>query len=230
MNPVTAHKSASPGKGLLAGLMVAFLVAIVIATAWVFKTRVGFKAASGADSTYIEIVAAPWGTVKSVAAVDGSTSRFVNQQTPLRVAVPPGKYAIVTFAPDGHEYQQTILAGNGSPGRWHIVFGGFDPAVVASNADPELMRGIRAYYDGEYAAAEGALTAHVTRAGPGAGMATFFLGASRLSRFYLQSGKDEALLNAARDAFREAGKSEGFTPPEQYVSPKIVEVYKSVSR
>jgi hypothetical protein len=243
MIPVT-QKPETRGRYLLLAVIVAFLAAILLATAWVLKSRVGFKSALGADTTSIEIIAAPWGTVKSVAATDGSVSRFVNQQTPLRVQVPPGQYAIVMFAPDGHEYQQTVIAGNGGPGRWHIVLGGFDPAIAAPGTNPELMHGIRAYYDGDYLAAEKALAAQSARSGPPSGMAAFFLGASRLSRLYLQGGngvpdapdvgalgwKDETLLNAARDAFRQAAKTEGFVVPEPYVSPKIVETYKSVSR
>jgi TolA-binding protein len=105
------------------------------------------------------------------------------------------------------------------------------PTTTAVSADAEaaLRDSLRSFYAGNFSDAETKLQAYIDGGGGKRGMAQFYLGASKLSRFYLAGARNEdtALLMQARTAFRQASKVEGFVLPEQYVSPKIVELYRN---
>jgi TolA-binding protein len=97
------------------------------------------------------------------------------------------------------------------------------------DADAVLAGGLQAYYGGRFAEAESKLQQYLDGGGARRGVAEFYLGASKLTRYYLGGAKDQdaALLNDARAAFQSAHQVEGFILPEQYVSPKIAAAYKS---
>jgi tetratricopeptide (TPR) repeat protein/predicted Ser/Thr protein kinase len=123
------------GKGILIAVLLVILFALAGGTAFFLKGRLGHRAAApGADTAYIEVFAVPWGTVKSVASTDGSVLRSVNQQTPVRVNVPPGEYTIVVFGPDGSEQTETVQVTNDKPGRYQPVFGKIDVQQIINNS------------------------------------------------------------------------------------------------
>ena len=55
------------------------------------------------DVPYAELNAGPWGTVKEVRSLDGQTVRTVNDQTPLRLELPPGQYKVSVEGPNGEK-------------------------------------------------------------------------------------------------------------------------------
>jgi hypothetical protein len=55
------------------------------------------------DVPYAEVNAEPWGTVKEVRSLDGQTVRSVNDQTPLRLELPPGQYKVSLEGPNGEK-------------------------------------------------------------------------------------------------------------------------------
>jgi serine/threonine-protein kinase len=134
VSPVVTAKKGG-GKGILIAVLLVVLLALAGGTAFFLKNRLGHRAAAPvADTAYIEVFAAPWGTVKSVASTDGSVSRSVNQQTPVRVNVPPGEYTIVVFGPDGSEQTETVKVTNDKPGKYQPVFGKIDVQQIISNS------------------------------------------------------------------------------------------------
>ncbi|HYX70941.1 MAG TPA: hypothetical protein VE825_17530, partial [Terriglobales bacterium] len=64
----------------------------------------------------------PWGTVKSITSVDGKVSLSPNEQTPARIAVPPGDYKVVVDGPDGQEQSVDVKATDDIPGSITPVF------------------------------------------------------------------------------------------------------------
>jgi eukaryotic-like serine/threonine-protein kinase len=58
--------------------------------------------------TYIEINATPWATVVSIDSVDGKLHYPVNQETPVRVAVPSGNFNVTFKTPNGETITETL--------------------------------------------------------------------------------------------------------------------------
>jgi hypothetical protein len=106
------------------------------------------------------------------------------------------------------------------------------PASPAADLETVLADGIRNYYDADFTGAEAKLQQYLDAGGQRRGAAQFYLGASKLTRFYLAgaNSEDKALLADAKSAFRLASKVEGFTAPETFVSPKIIDVYKNAAQ
>ncbi len=90
---------------------------------------VGYRMMSApAEATaYVEINAIPWGTVKSVTSTAGDEVALGDDnQTPLRLALPPGEYKVVVAGPKGDEKTETIKVSNESPGSYVPVFEAID--------------------------------------------------------------------------------------------------------
>ena len=89
---------------------------------------VGYKkfAGPGEATTYIEINAVPWGTVKSVTPAGGGKAIELNEVTPVRVPVAEGEYTVVVTGPNGTEKSETIKATNDSPGTYTPVYEAID--------------------------------------------------------------------------------------------------------
>jgi TolA-binding protein len=106
------------------------------------------------------------------------------------------------------------------------------PTALAADVETLLADGIRNYYDADFTGAEAKLKQYLDAGGQRRGAAEFYLGASKLTRFYLAgpNSEDAALLADAKNAFRLASKVEGFTAPETFVSPKIIDVYKTAAQ
>ncbi len=106
------------------------------------------------------------------------------------------------------------------------------PAPVAPEIETTLAAAVREYYSAKFEDAEKHFQAYLDSNGAKRGICQFYLGASRLTRFYLGGtrNEDSKLFVDAKTAFRAAAKTEGFRLPEQYMSPKILEVYKGVTQ
>jgi len=103
--------------------------------------------------------------------------------------------------------------------------------VAGSEADFMLAKGINEFYKQEFESAETHIRDYLDGAGSKAGLANFYLGASKLTRYILggEQPNDHKLLVQAEDNFRNAKKVQGFAPPEKFVSPKIVKKYQETS-
>lgn len=111
-------------------------------------------------------------------------------------------------------------------------------ALVAAAAPPggaaegdALENGIRLFYKGspdDLQQAELAL-GDTGAKGKKAALGNFYLGATRLARYYLagEPKDQQSLYLDALDAFRQAKRVAGFKPPDE-ISPKIQKVWKTV--
>jgi predicted nucleic acid-binding Zn-ribbon protein len=102
-------------------VILALVVVAGIAYFMLNKPSAGGGATGGA-TTYLEINAVPYGTVKSITGKDGKTVDLKDNQTPVRVAVAPGEYTIVVTGPNGQEDTQKKSATNDAPGSDTAVF------------------------------------------------------------------------------------------------------------
>jgi len=91
----------------------------------------------------------------------------------------------------------------------------------------ELEDAINAYYRRSYSEAESKLSSFIDRGGTTPrqlALAHFYRGACKFSRQQLTGGPEDSM---ARDDFRQARGTRGFSPPDsQYVSPKILKAYQ----
>jgi len=99
-----------------------------------------------------------------------------------------------------------------------------------SEADVALMDGINAFYRGQLDDAELNLKLYQLSKGTKVGIAKFYMGASKLTRYYLDPKPDQSLYEDGLQQFRDAKKVAGFTPPDpKYISPKIFRLYERAS-
>jgi outer membrane protein assembly factor BamD (BamD/ComL family) len=100
----------------------------------------------------------------------------------------------------------------------------------AADADPLLAAAIRKFYEGDYEQADYRLKNYIFQGqGKKLGLASFYAGATALSKFYLGGGTDQSLMLDARKKFKEAKGVEGFVVPEKMVSPKILKAFQEAS-
>lgn len=102
----------------------------------------------------------------------------------------------------------------------------------SSSGDQQLLDAISNYYRGAYQQVENDLSGYAGR-GSKKALALFYLGASKLTRYYLAGEpKDQSeVYQAAITCFRNAKQSApDFRPPEQHVSPRIMKVFNEVAR
>src|SRR4051812_20256710 len=106
-----------------------------------------------------------------------------------------------------------------------------DTAVAnASDEDSALKDDITLFYNGSYQDAEDRLKFYLfTGAGKKKGLASFYLGATMMTRYYLGGGVDQNLRREAQNKFRDAKAVQGFTAPEKFVSPKIMKAFSEAS-
>jgi outer membrane protein assembly factor BamD (BamD/ComL family) len=92
----------------------------------------------------------------------------------------------------------------------------------------DLAQGVEQFYSGNYLAATHHLDSY-TKANPDKRpLAYFYLGASKLARFYLTGAEDDGLRSAALGDLKFA-KQNGFMPAGQDISPKIMQAYKDLA-
>lgn len=102
-------------------------------------------------------------------------------------------------------------------------------APVSKEADVMLVRGISEFYQGDYDAAMTFVRDYLDLSGAKVGLANFYMGAAKLTKYYLGGMTDKKLYNDATVAFRAAKGTPGFVPPgREYVAPKILKVYDSL--
>jgi hypothetical protein len=104
------------------------VIAAVVVIALVIGGVVGYKRLSApvAESTYIEVNAVPWGMVKSITKPDGTVVKQVDQQTPVRVALPPGEYKVVVAGPRGDQKTESVKITAEQGGSVYPVFEAID--------------------------------------------------------------------------------------------------------
>ncbi len=134
--PPVAAPAKKGGKGGLVIVVVVVLLAVLGGAGYLLKDKfLGAKKGTAAPGTaFIQVNAVPWGTVKSVAATDGSLTRAVDQPTPLQVAVPPGEYTVIVSGPDGQEQSQTVKVGADAPASYQPVFGSVDVDAIVNSS------------------------------------------------------------------------------------------------
>jgi hypothetical protein len=64
--------------------------------------------------------------VKSVSKPDGTVVKEVNQQTPVRIALPPGEYKVVVAGPRGDQKTETVKITPEQGGSVYPVFEAID--------------------------------------------------------------------------------------------------------
>jgi outer membrane protein assembly factor BamD (BamD/ComL family) len=104
------------------------------------------------------------------------------------------------------------------------------PSTTERSGESILADALTEYYAGQFDTAESDLQRYLQQY-PGSALAQFYLGVSRLTRYYIapEKSRPPELLAQAQAAFRTAKQSAGFTPPEKYVSPKILQVYAATT-
>lgn len=139
-----------------------------------------------------------------------------------------GKYAAVLAADSNNAQARVALESvKAELRKEQSANGGAAVPKAGSDADVMLTRAIGEFYSGRFDQAEVHIQDYLDVNGSKAGLSYFYLGVSKLTRYYLGGAQesDRKLLRDARDAFRQAKQSPGFQPPEKYVSPKILKVY-----
>jgi hypothetical protein len=91
----------------------------------------------------------------------------------------------------------------------------------------ELEQGIDQFYSGDYVSATHNLESYAQESSEREPLARFYLGASKLARFFLTGGEDANLQQDALNDLRKA-KQAGFKARVQDVSPKILQAYKDL--
>ena len=92
----------------------------------------------------------------------------------------------------------------------------------------DLQQGVDEFYSGSYTEADQHLSVYLKKNGDRADLASFYMGASKLARFFISGANDKALREQAMNDFRVAKKA-GFHAQGQEVSPKILKAYEDVA-
>ncbi|MGH9581128.1 MAG: hypothetical protein ACRD2R_09045 [Terriglobales bacterium] len=141
------------------------------------------------------------------------------------IATAKGKYiAILTAEPNNREVRLALetLPQESGPQQQQ----------ASSEADVMLAKAIREFYQGSYQDAEVHIRDYLAFNGGKVGLSHFFLGATKLTRFYLNGERadERKLLAEAQASFRLAKQASGFKPPDEtYISPKILKTYEDVT-
>jgi serine/threonine-protein kinase len=107
-----------PKKSPVVPILIAVVVVILIGGYFGYRKMTAVPA----STTYIEINAVPYATVKSITSADGKVKLAPDDITPARIAVPPGDYDVVLTGRDGTEKTEKVSATNESPGTVKSVF------------------------------------------------------------------------------------------------------------
>jgi serine/threonine protein kinase len=97
----------------------AVIVLLVVAGYVIVGPKLRSSAASLVSpiSTYAEINAEPWGTIKGISPLKGEVQNVIGSATPLRVMLPPGPYTFTISGPNNEIRQVniTVPARGGTP-------------------------------------------------------------------------------------------------------------------
>ncbi len=97
--------------------------------------------------------------------------------------------------------------------------------AAGAEADAMLISAIEEYYQGKYDDAAEDLRVYVRIGGRKSALGNFYIGAAKLTKYYLGNEVDKTLLQDARSAFRDVRQVAGFNPPDKFVSPRILNEY-----
>jgi len=102
-----------------------------------------------------------------------------------------------------------------------------EPGTQTADQIIMLDDGIRAFYRGDYPQSSGLLGQYVEEKGKNSAVAYFYLGASACADYFLTGAKEEDKKTKAREFFARSHRaSAAFSPPKDWVSPKIIAMYK----
>lgn len=128
------------------------------------------------------------------------------------------------LAPDDERIQKLLeqaLAGLRQPGTAE------DPAAVR---EALLEDAIRDFYAGRFSHADQLLQQYIGESGKHAALAYFYLGAIVCTDYFLTGEKDQQKQAHAREFFSKGRQADAqFTPPRDWISPKIVEMYQRLT-
>ncbi|MCI0355506.1 MAG: hypothetical protein L0099_10780 [Acidobacteria bacterium] len=136
-----------------------------------------------------------------------------------------GKYLAILSADPNNRQVQAALA------SLPKEQGATQPKAT-SEADVLLATAIGEFYKGSYEDAEFHIRLYLENNGGKAGLGQFYLGVSRLTRYFLRGAKpdDRRLMDDGINALKLAKKTSGFKAPgEQYLSPKILKLYQDAT-
>lgn len=141
--------------------------------------------------------------------------------------IAPGSY-MVTASKNGRELESRRIAVAAAEEVNVVLTGGGESAAAATSDVSSLVRAISTFYRSspdDLRHSEWMLENYVA-VGKRQALSQFYLGAARLSRYYLAGAKadDGELLRRAQDAFRRAKAVSDFRPPTD-ISPRILRVY-----
>ena len=86
--------------------------------------------------TYVDINAIPWATVVSIDSEDGKQHYPVNQETPIRVAVPSGNFVVTLKTVTGETVTEKVSnLSAGSPGIVVKQIEAVDPDEIVKSSN-----------------------------------------------------------------------------------------------
>lgn len=93
--------------------------------------------------------------------------------------------------------------------------------------DVLLLGAIREFYAGHFTRADELLKEYASEPSDRRALAYFYEGAIACTDYYLTGAKDRQKQTRAREFFIRASQADAhFTPPREWISPKIIEVYE----
>ena len=135
------------------------------------------------------------------------------------VGTAKGKYLAVLASEPQNVQARTALNKLSAVSASHTQSAGADADVMLAKAIGEFYNSLPEDADvhiRDYLAADGAKR----------GLAYFYQGASRITRYYLNGAQDRQLLEDARSYFLKAKQVQNFQPPDpKLLSPRIVKAY-----
>ena len=97
---------------------------------------------------------------------------------------------------------------------------------AGAEADVMLAKAIGEYYNSLLEDADVHIRDYLAADGAKRGLAYFYQGASRVSRYYMNGAQDRQLLEDARAAFVKAKQVADFHPPDaKVISPRVIKAY-----
>jgi DNA-binding transcriptional MerR regulator len=96
--------------------------------------------------------------------------------------------------------------------------------------DALLAEAIHEFYAGHFSQADQMLDQYLGQPSKNKSLAYFFRGAIACTDYFLSGAKDEQKQTRAHDFFSKARQADAkFTPPRDYISPKIIDVYEKTA-
>ncbi len=133
----------------------------------------------------------------------------------------------LTEAPDDQEVAKLLTDANAA---WKRSGGAEKPEDRSAIVETYLEAGVREYYAGNLAQTNRMLDRYVREGGKRAAVAYFYLAAAACTEFYLGGESDREKEARARELFLKGRQADArFTPPRDWVSPKIVATFEKTA-